>query len=44
VLTVPKHPELKTKLKKAGLPLLDEYKNHTSLRNLFVEGFHVITI
>jgi len=35
---------VKNEIEKAGLPLLDEYKNHPSLRNLFVEGFHVITI
>jgi len=35
---------VKNEIEKAGLPLLDEYKNHPSLRNLFVEGFHVITV
>ena len=31
-------------VKKAGISLIDEYKNHPSLRNLFVEGFDVITV
>ena len=35
---------VKNEIEKAGLPLLDEYKNHPSLRNLFVEGFHVIIV
>jgi hypothetical protein len=34
---------VKDEIEKAGFPLLDEYKNHPSLRNLFVDGFHVIT-
>lgn len=35
---------VKNEVEKAGIPFIDEYKNHPSLRNLFVEGFHVITI
>jgi predicted peroxiredoxin len=27
----------------AGIPLLDEYDEHPSLRQLLVDGFHVIT-
>lgn len=34
---------VKNEIEKAGLPLIDEYKSHPSLRNLFVEGYHVIT-
>lgn len=34
---------VKTEIEKAGIHLLDEYKNHPSLRNLFVEGYQVIT-
>lgn len=35
---------VKSEVEKAGVPLLDEYKSHPSLRNLFIDGFHVITI
>jgi hypothetical protein len=35
---------VKHEIEKSGVALLDEYKSHPSLRNLFVEGFHVITI
>ena len=35
---------VKNEVEKAGLPLLDEYKDHPSLRNLFSEGFHLITV
>jgi len=35
---------VKNEIEKASLPLLDESKNHPSLRNLFVEGFHVIIV
>ena len=33
----------KNEIMKAGLPLLDEYKSHPSLRSLFEEGFQVVT-
>jgi len=35
---------VKSEDEKAGLTLLDEYKNHSSLRNLFIEGYHVIIV
>jgi hypothetical protein len=35
---------VKNEVKKAGLPLLDEYKNHPSLRNLVVDGYSIFTI
>lgn len=34
---------VKNEIEKAGLPLLDEYKNHPSLRNLVADGFQVLT-
>ena len=34
---------VKNEVLKAGLPLLDEYDNHPSLRNLVVEGFQILT-
>jgi hypothetical protein len=34
---------VKDEIEKAGVVLIDEYKSHPSLRNLFVDGFHVIT-
>lgn len=34
---------VKNEIEKAELPLLDEYKSHPSLRNLFAEGFQVVT-
>ena len=34
---------VKSEIEKAELPLLDEYKSHPSLRNLFAEGFQVLT-
>ena len=34
---------VKSEIEKAKLPLLDEYKSHPSLRNLFAEGFQVVT-
>lgn len=35
---------VKNVVEKAGIPFLDEYKDHPSLRNLFIEGFHVLTV
>jgi hypothetical protein len=35
---------VKNEVEKSGLQLLDEYKNHPSLRNLFVEGYNVLTV
>ncbi len=34
---------VKSQVKKSGLALLSEYKQHPSLRSLLVEGFEVIT-
>ncbi|MDF1548922.1 MAG: DsrE family protein [Bacteroidales bacterium] len=34
---------VKSQIEKAGVPLISEYKNHPSLRNLVVEGFQIIT-
>ncbi len=33
---------VKSKVEKAGLPLLSEYKQHPSLRTLFAEGYSVV--
>ena len=33
---------VKNEVIKSGLPLLDEFKNHPSLRSLFAEGFQVV--
>jgi hypothetical protein len=33
---------VKSKVEKAGLPLLSEFKKHPSLRNLFAEGYSVV--
>lgn len=35
---------VKNEVKQAGIPLLNEYKNHPSLRNLIVEGYQVISV
>jgi len=35
---------VKSKVEKAGVPLLSEYKKHPSLRSLFAEGYSVISI
>ena len=35
---------VKNQVEKSGLPLLSEYKKHPSLRNLFTEGYNVVTI
>lgn len=35
---------VKSKVEKAGVPLLSEYKKHPSLRGLFAEGYSVISI
>jgi hypothetical protein len=34
---------VKHQVEKAGITLLDEYKNHPSLRNLIVEGYQIIS-
>jgi hypothetical protein len=34
---------VKNQVEKANIPLLDEYKNHPSLRNLIVEGYEIIS-
>jgi len=33
---------VKNEIVKAGLPLLEEYKGHPSIRNLVDDGFHVL--
>lgn len=33
----------KTSIEKFGIPLISEYNQHPSIRNLFVEGYEVIT-
>lgn len=33
---------VKSKVEKAGLSLLSEFKKHPSLRNLFAEGYNVV--
>jgi hypothetical protein len=33
---------VKTKVEKAGIPLLSEYKKHSGLRSLFADGYSVI--
>jgi len=33
---------VKTKVEKAGVPLLSEFKKHPSLRSLFAEGYSVV--
>ena len=35
---------VKSQIEKSGLTLLDDYKDHPSLRNLFADGFQVITL
>lgn len=35
---------VKNEVEKAGITLIDEYKSHPSLRNLYAEGFNVFTI
>ncbi len=35
---------VKNQVEKAAIPLLDEYKNHPSLRQLFVDGFQVLSV
>ncbi len=34
---------VKSEVEKAGLNLIDEYKNHPSLRNLIIDGYSVLT-
>lgn len=34
---------VKNQVEAAGIKLLSEYKNHPSLRNLFTEGYYVVT-
>jgi hypothetical protein len=34
---------VKSQVEKYGIPLISEYKDHPSLRNLFAEGYQVIT-
>ena len=34
---------VKSLMEKSGITLLSEYKDHPSLRNLFAEGYHVIS-
>lgn len=34
---------VKSQVEKSGLPLLNEYKSHPSLRKLFAEGYQVVT-
>ncbi|MFU8844326.1 MAG: DsrE family protein [Bacteroidales bacterium] len=34
---------VRSQIEKAGIPLLDEFKSHPSLRNLIVEGYQVIS-
>ena len=33
----------KNEIEKSGVPLISEYQDHPSLRNLFTEGFQVVT-
>lgn len=35
---------VKNEIEKAGISFIDEYKSHPSLRSLFIDGFHVITV
>jgi hypothetical protein len=35
---------VKSQVESAGIALISEYESHPSLRNLFVEGFQVITL
>jgi hypothetical protein len=34
---------VKSQVEKSGLPFLNDYKNHPSLRTLFSEGYQVVT-
>lgn len=34
---------VKSSVEKSGIPLLSEYKQHPSIRNLITEGYHLIT-
>lgn len=33
---------VKTKVEKAGIPLLSEYRKHSGLRSLFADGYNVV--